>query len=82
MVFIVAGPGQCNHHGAVKRQHHGTKTPAAASPLIGETLQLSRQVEGGEAKTGERNCGRYTEGEREREKVRFKNEVDMVAARP
>lgn len=55
VVFVVAGPGQCDHHGAVQRQHHGTETPAATSALIRETLQLSRQVEGRETEARERN---------------------------
>lgn len=55
VVFVVAGTGQRDHHGAVQRQHRGAETPAATSTLIRETLQLSRQVEGSEAEARERN---------------------------
>ena len=55
VVFVVTGPGQCNHHGAVEGQHHRTETPATPSTLIRETLQLPRQIEGGEAQTRESN---------------------------
>lgn len=60
VVFVVTRSGQSDHHGAVQRQHHGTQTPAATSSLIREALQLSRQVEGGETKTRERNYRRET----------------------
>lgn len=53
MVLVVADPGQCNHHGAVEGQDHGTETPATSATLIREALQLACQVERGEAKAGE-----------------------------
>lgn len=67
MVFVVAGPGQCNHHSTVEGQHHGTETPAMPSTLIRKALKLACQVEGGEAKTGERNWQAEKRAEKETE---------------
>lgn len=64
VVFVVAGPGQCDHHGAVEGQHHSAKAPAATTTLICKALKLSRQVEGREAEPGE---GNWTGGMKEKE---------------
>lgn len=55
VVFVVAGPGHRDHHGAVEGQHHSAQAPAATSALICKALKLSRQVEGREAEPREGN---------------------------
>ena len=55
VVLVIAGAGEGDHHGAVEGQHHGTEAPAPPATLVREALQLPRQVEGGEAKAGERD---------------------------
>lgn len=64
VVFVVTGAGQCDHHGTVDGQHHGTEAPAAPTTHIREALQLPRQVEGGEAQARKCNWGHiYAETE-------------------
>lgn len=56
VMFVVTGAGQSDHHCAVEGQDHGTEAPAASTATLGETMQLPRQVEGGEAQTRESDC--------------------------
>lgn len=62
VMFVVTGAGQSDHHCTVKGQDHGTEAPAASTATLSETMQLPRQVEGGEAQARESNYIRGKSG--------------------
>lgn len=62
VMFVVTGAGQSDHHCTVEGQDHGTQAPAASTAALGETMQLPRQVKGGEAQARESDCEKGESG--------------------